>query len=100
THRLVQREESASRRRRVSSRPACRSRTGVDANSPGHVADGGRARGNQRWRFLVQPGQRDRHPGGLYRGCLASMTRSLVNVPKTAKRGEIIEIRAMIQHVM
>jgi sulfur-oxidizing protein SoxZ len=28
------------------------------------------------------------------------MTRTLVNVPKTAKRGEIIEIRAMIQHVM
>ena len=28
------------------------------------------------------------------------MTRSLVNVPKTARRGEIIEIRAMIQHVM
>jgi sulfur-oxidizing protein SoxZ len=28
------------------------------------------------------------------------MTRALVNVPKTAKRGEIIEIRAMIQHVM
>lgn len=28
------------------------------------------------------------------------MTRSLVNVPKTARRGEIVEIRAMIQHVM
>lgn len=28
------------------------------------------------------------------------MTRALVNVPKTAKRGEIIEIRAMIAHVM
>lgn len=28
------------------------------------------------------------------------MTRALVNVPKTAKRGEIIEIRAMVQHVM
>lgn len=28
------------------------------------------------------------------------MTRALVNVPKTAKRGEIVEIRAMIQHVM
>jgi sulfur-oxidizing protein SoxZ len=28
------------------------------------------------------------------------MTRALVNVPKTARRGEIIEIRAMIQHVM
>ncbi|MDY6945342.1 MAG: thiosulfate oxidation carrier complex protein SoxZ [Pseudomonadota bacterium] len=28
------------------------------------------------------------------------MTRALVNVPKTATRGEIIEIRAMIQHVM
>lgn len=28
------------------------------------------------------------------------MTRSLVNVPKTARRGEVIEIRAMIQHVM
>jgi sulfur-oxidizing protein SoxZ len=28
------------------------------------------------------------------------MNRALVNVPKTAKRGEIIEIRAMIQHVM
>lgn len=28
------------------------------------------------------------------------MSRSLVNVPKTARRGEIIEIRAMIQHVM
>lgn len=28
------------------------------------------------------------------------MTRALVNVPKTAKRGEVIEIRAMIQHVM
>jgi len=28
------------------------------------------------------------------------MTRALVNVPKTARRGEIIDIRAMIQHVM
>ncbi|HEY5760909.1 MAG TPA: thiosulfate oxidation carrier complex protein SoxZ [Steroidobacter sp.] len=28
------------------------------------------------------------------------MTRALVNVPKTARRGEVIEIRAMIQHVM
>lgn len=28
------------------------------------------------------------------------MTRALVNVPKTARRGEIIEIRAMTQHVM
>lgn len=28
------------------------------------------------------------------------MTRALVNVPKTARRGEIIEIRAMIAHVM
>ena len=28
------------------------------------------------------------------------MTRALVNVPKAAKRGEVIEIRAMIQHVM
>ena len=28
------------------------------------------------------------------------MTRALVNVPKTATRGEIIEIRAMIAHVM
>jgi len=28
------------------------------------------------------------------------MTRALVNVPKTAARGEIIEIRAMIAHVM
>jgi sulfur-oxidizing protein SoxZ len=28
------------------------------------------------------------------------MTRALVNVPKTATRGEIIEIRAMVAHVM
>lgn len=28
------------------------------------------------------------------------MIRALVNVPKTARRGEIIEVRAMIQHVM
>jgi sulfur-oxidizing protein SoxZ len=28
------------------------------------------------------------------------MTRSLVNVPATATRGEIVEIRAMIAHVM
>ena len=28
------------------------------------------------------------------------MTRALVNVPKTAARGEIIEIRAMVAHVM
>lgn len=28
------------------------------------------------------------------------MTRALVNVPKTATRGEIIEIRAMIAHPM
>jgi sulfur-oxidizing protein SoxZ len=28
------------------------------------------------------------------------MTRALVNVPKTAQRGETIEIRAMIAHVM
>jgi sulfur-oxidizing protein SoxZ len=28
------------------------------------------------------------------------MMRALVNVPKTATRGEIIEIRAMIQHPM
>jgi sulfur-oxidizing protein SoxZ len=28
------------------------------------------------------------------------MTRALVNVPKTAARGEIVEIRAMIAHPM
>ena len=28
------------------------------------------------------------------------MTRALVNVPKTAIRGEIIDIRAMVAHVM
>ena len=28
------------------------------------------------------------------------MTRALVNVPKTAARGEIIEVRAMIAHPM
>ncbi len=28
------------------------------------------------------------------------MTRTLINVPKTARRGEIIEIRAMIAHPM
>lgn len=28
------------------------------------------------------------------------MTRTLINVPKTAVRGEIIEIRAMLQHPM
>ena len=28
------------------------------------------------------------------------MTRALVNVPKTATRGQIIEIRAMVAHVM
>jgi len=28
------------------------------------------------------------------------MTRALVNVPKSARRGEIIEIRAMISHTM
>lgn len=28
------------------------------------------------------------------------MTRALVNAPKTAKRGEVIEIRAMIAHPM
>ena len=28
------------------------------------------------------------------------MTRALVNVPATATRGEIVEIRAMIAHVM
>jgi sulfur-oxidizing protein SoxZ len=28
------------------------------------------------------------------------MTRALINVPKTAKRGDIIEIRAMIAHPM
>ena len=28
------------------------------------------------------------------------MARALINVPKTARRGEIIEIRAMIAHPM
>ena len=28
------------------------------------------------------------------------MTRTLVNVPQTAARGEVIEIRAMLQHPM
>lgn len=28
------------------------------------------------------------------------MTRALINVPKEARRGEIIEIKAMIAHVM
>ena len=27
-------------------------------------------------------------------------TRALINVPKTAKRGEVIEIRTLISHVM
>jgi sulfur-oxidizing protein SoxZ len=28
------------------------------------------------------------------------MARSLINVPKTAKRGEIIEIKTLISHIM
>ena len=28
------------------------------------------------------------------------MTRALINVPKTARRGEVIEIKAMIAHPM
>jgi sulfur-oxidizing protein SoxZ len=28
------------------------------------------------------------------------MTRALINVPKTAKRGDVIEVRAMIAHPM
>lgn len=28
------------------------------------------------------------------------MARTLINMPKTAKRGEVIEIRALIAHVM
>ena len=48
----------------------------------------------------VWSGQRrcDRHIGGLRGGIV--MTRPLINVPARAKRGQVIEIKTLISHVM
>jgi sulfur-oxidizing protein SoxZ len=50
--------------------------------------------------LLVRHPGGDRHARGLPGGPDDMSARALINVPKTAKRGEVIEIRTLISHVM
>ncbi|HEY4169300.1 MAG TPA: thiosulfate oxidation carrier complex protein SoxZ, partial [Reyranella sp.] len=54
---------------------------------------------DQQGRVLVGAHRRDRHHRGLHRG-RHLMANVLVNAPKTAKKGQVVEIKALIMHVM
>ena len=72
----------------------------VHPHPPRRNAEADRDRRDVRRHVLVgQPGG-DRHARGLPGGFDLMAARALINVPKTAKRGAVIEIKTLISHVM
>ena len=69
-----------------------------DPHPAGRFPEGGGDRADERRLGVVRPGRCDRHIGGLRGGIV--MTRPLINVPARAKRGQVIEIKTLISHVM
>src|SRR4029079_13508325 len=54
---------------------------------------------NEPGRVLERERRRDRHHRGLHRGCEV-MANVLINAPKTVRKGETIELKALILHPM
>ena len=63
-------------------------------------ADGHRHLRNVRRLVLVRQGRRDHHARRLPGGSGLMAARTLINVPPKAKRGEVIQIKTLISHIM
>src|SRR6201999_1689581 len=72
---------------------------GRDAHQARRQPEGGGDRAYVRRQLLVGQHRRDRHARRLHRGGQL-MASTLVNVPKNAKRGDIIEIKTLTSHIM
>ena len=68
------------------------------AHPPRRHPDPRRHRRDERRLVLVRPGRRHRHARRL--PGVQLMARTLINVPAKAKRGQVIEIKTLISHVM
>ncbi len=95
----LQREEPAAQRLLRAPRPAQRQGRHRHAHQAGRQPADHRHRRDQRRQVLERRRRRDRDPGRLPRG-VDLMSNILVNAPKTAKRGDVIEIKALILHPM
>ena len=79
--------------------PANGQARGCDPHQARRQPEGRGGRRDQQGRVLVGAHRRDRHHRRLHRG-RHLMANVLVNAPKTAKKGQVVEIKALIMHVM
>src|SRR5437763_684147 len=98
-HSRLQRKEPAAEYRQFLFRSSGRPRPGLDAYSPGRQPEDRRDRKTLRRQLLVRERRRRRHARCLHRGG-DLMAAALINVPAKAKRGEIIEIKTLMSHIM
>ena len=68
------------------------------AHPPRRHPDPRRDRRDERRLVLVRPGRRHRHARRL--PGVQLMARTLINVPPKAKRGQVIEVKTLISHIM
>ena len=76
-----------------------RPRTGRNPHSPCRHPESGRDRAPVRRYVLVGQRRHRRHARRLHRGGQL-MPSALINVPKKAKRGDVIEIKTLMSHIM
>src|SRR5262249_61964156 len=95
----LHREKPATERARPPPRSARRTRELLDPHSPRRYAEGRRRGANERRLVLDGRGRSRRHARRVPGGEL-SMARALINAPAKAKRGEVIEIKTLISHIM
>ena len=95
----LQREEPAAQCHQRLFRPARRPRRLLDPHPPRRHPERRRHRRDERRLVLVRQRRRDRHARGLP-GVQLMMARTLINVPPKAKRGQVIEIKTLISHIM
>src|SRR5262249_48527276 len=98
-HSRLQREEPATERRQFHHRSIGRARAGLDPDPACRQPEGRRDRAALRRQLLVGQRRRDRDARRLHRGG-ELMASALITVPKKAKRGNIIEIKALMSHIM
>src|SRR6516164_5448695 len=98
-HPRFQREEPPAQHRQFLSRAAVRPRTDFDPHPPRRQSKDHRDRAPVRRFAVVRHRRRRRDSGRLHRGG-DLMTSALINVPNKAKRGDVIEIKTLMSHIM
>src|SRR5204862_4408918 len=98
-HPRLKREQPAPQNRQILPRPSLLPRVGLDPDPPRRQPEDLSHCAAVPRHVLVDQRRRHRDAGGLHRGG-DLMPSALINVPAKAKRGDIIEIKTLMSHVM